>query len=67
MEPIGRQRPDIKGELNPGAKLSDLDVKEIRARADAGESYVSIGDSFGISAMQVSRIHRGKKWKIKKR
>lgn len=67
MEPIKRKRkprPAQAGELNPRAKLSELDVKEIKARANAGESYASIALSFGISASETSRIHREKRWKV---
>lgn len=64
LEPIGRRRLDIAGELNPSAKLSELEVKEIRSRADAGEAYASIAKAFGVDATTVSRIHRGKKWSL---
>jgi hypothetical protein len=67
LKPIRRQRkprPEKSGELNPASKLSELDVREIRGRADAGEAYASIAAIFDISPRQVSRIHRGKKWRI---
>ena len=62
MKAIRRSRKDIAGELNPKAKLSELDVKEIKARADAGEAYAAIARSFGVEASIISRIHRGKRW-----
>lgn len=65
MEPIRRRRkprPEQAGELNPRAKLSRWEVQEILGRADGGESYAAIAEAFGISATQVSRIHREKQW-----
>lgn len=47
----------------PGAKLSPVQVREIRRRLDSGESCRSIGRAFGIHHSQISAIRRGVAWR----
>jgi len=51
-----RDGTHVKGVKNAQSKLKDDDVREIRARRDAGEKLLSIADSFGIKQNSVSRI-----------
>lgn len=48
------------GEGHPNAKLSDRDVREIIDRAKAGESAKMIAQDFGITAIYVRALQRGK-------
>lgn len=55
----GRAR---RGEANGRAKLTENDVRAIRARLDAGEETRTIGSAFGVSSQLVSQIGRRKVW-----
>ena len=52
--PINRQ---VRGEHHPQAKLTDVQVAEIRARYRRGLAE-ALGAEFGVSAVQVLRIVR---------
>lgn len=51
-----------KHQCNPQAKLSLIDVREIKSRYSDGETQKSIGQSFAIDQSQISRIVRGEAW-----
>lgn len=51
----------LPGELNPSAKITALQVAEIRAMKGA-ESYKKIGEKFGISASAVCLIMNKTNW-----
>jgi hypothetical protein len=51
------------GEAHPSAKLTDVDVMEIRRRLAADETQVSIAPLFNVSQSHISAIHLNKKWK----
>lgn len=51
------------GETNPLAKLTAKTVREIRARAAAGESGVSLAHAFGVSPNTTSRVIRRITWR----
>lgn len=51
------------GEKSTNAKLTELAVREIRARAAAGERYRSIATAFGIAASNVGMIVRRVNWR----
>ena len=57
----GRMHP---GESNPGAKLTEDQVREARLRLAAGESQRSIARSFGIHYNAIWKIANGLKWKL---
>lgn len=50
------------GERSPNAKLTERDVRTIRARVAAGELQRVVGASFGIRQAHVSAIVRGYAW-----
>lgn len=50
------------GEDNPHHKITENDVREIRARYAAGETQTALAKEFGVSSMNVSNICRFKKW-----
>jgi hypothetical protein len=52
----------LKGELNPATRLTDKDVRSIRAARSAGETLASIAARFGIGASTVARIATYKSW-----
>jgi hypothetical protein len=52
-----------KGEASHHAKLTEAQVREMRQRAEAGETQRSLATEFGVGPMQVSRIVRRLKWK----
>lgn len=51
-----------KGERNGMAKLSAVQVVEIRKRRATGERLKSIADSFGVWPAAISRIVNGRRW-----
>lgn len=51
------------GAANPGAKLTESQVREARARLAAGASQNSIAISFGIHRNAIWKIANGLKWK----
>lgn len=51
----------LKGETIAAAKLSESDVRQIRALAGS-QSQQSIADKFGVHQTAVSRIVRGQTW-----
>lgn len=58
----GEPNPHTRGERNASARLKPSDIPEIRRRAAAGETWMSIGDRFGISHAAVYKILVGKSW-----
>lgn len=55
----GQTPPVMPGESNPRARLSDDQVREIRQRADAGETGASLAREFGVTAASVTQIVTG--------
>ena len=49
----------LRGERNGRAKLSDNDIRRLRALRADGWSQQKIGDELGVSQVQVSHILRG--------
>lgn len=55
--------PDLKRERHPGAKLTEAQVVEIRARlATKTESHRSIAQTFGVSRPTVTAINTRRNW-----
>lgn len=50
------------GTRHPRARLTDADIRQIRARRDAGEQLQEIADDFGITDTHVADIHHRKAW-----
>jgi len=50
--------PDLSGEKNPAAKLTDEQVAEIRALKGT-MTQAAIGERFGITFQHVSKLHAG--------
>ena len=44
------------------AKLTEEQVREIRARLAAGETHQEIADDYGVSARLIGNINTGKSW-----
>ena len=51
-----------RGEGNAGAKLTEEKVREIRARAEAGENGQALANEFGISRALVTKVKQRKLW-----
>lgn len=51
-----------KGEHNPAAKLTEDDVRDIRARYAAGESPAALGQRYGISRTNAYRVAVRQTW-----
>tara|TARA_R100001086_G_scaffold192515_5_gene109752 strand:- start:4292 stop:4675 length:384 start_codon:yes stop_codon:yes gene_type:complete len=51
-----------RGSKNARAKLTEDDVRSIRARRDAGESYASLAREFATSPTNVQLICERKRW-----
>lgn len=59
----GRARvPDQRGENNGAAKLTAVQVEEIKRRIRAGQTNVRIAKDYGVTHALVSRIRRGRSW-----
>jgi len=58
---LGR-RISLPGALNPSAKLTEPDVRQIRMLAGQGLFQREIATRFGISQSQVGNIVRGASW-----
>lgn len=52
----------VKGEAAHRAKLTSIEVDQIRRLVAAGATQSSVADDFGVSQGQVSRIANGKQW-----
>jgi hypothetical protein len=51
------------GEHNGHARLTRVEVTEIRERFEAGAgSYVELGVEYGVSRTQIRRIVNGQQW-----
>ncbi len=59
---VAKQRRPF-GEKHEGAKLSEVEVREIRARYDSGESRSSIARDYPVGYMAIWQITSKKKWK----
>lgn len=55
-------RENLRGMNSPCARLTDDQVREIRARGAAGESCRALGAAFGVNETTVSAILRRKTW-----
>jgi len=51
------------GQDHPMAKLTDDDVRAIRLRLAAGDSYRRIARDYGVSSGMVAHIKHGRSWK----
>jgi HNH endonuclease/NUMOD4 motif-containing protein len=54
---------DHAGEKNTGAKLTELDVKEIRAMRESGVKIKDLMPMFGVGRSAISQIANRKRWK----
>ena len=52
-----------KGERNPNAKFSKVDILEILERLDTGELHKDIGLDYGVSAKYIYHISTGHRWR----
>lgn len=51
-----------RGERSSSAKLTEKDVRDIRQRIAAGETYKAVADDMGICAAQAWRIVKRMRW-----
>lgn len=52
-----------RGERTGTSKLTDNDVREIRARWASGETFAQIARSYGVTAANISYVARGVTWR----
>lgn len=52
-----------RGESNPRAKLTEVDVIDILFRVAAGEGYADIGSDYGVTRGSISKIATGQYWR----
>jgi len=52
---------NIRGERHPSAKLTDVQVVEIKRRLDCGETQTPLAREYGVSVALISKIRRGTK------
>ena len=57
-----RESARVSGEGNPASKVTEDQVRYIRARTAEGASYASLSDEIGVSSGCISRIARGLTW-----
>lgn len=60
--PDTRRNRYVDGEKNGNARLSALDVNEIRVLLKSGASQRRLSERYGVSQMQICRIGLGKAW-----
>lgn len=58
----GVLKRSFPGVRNPSAKLTEADVREIRAAIAAGKSHRSLGDRYGVSHTAIKKIGRRETW-----
>ena len=63
MQLKGRASGGTRGEQQHLSVLTADDVREIRARAAAGEPHRSIGATYGVVKSTISKIVTGKNWR----
>jgi hypothetical protein len=51
--------PQVRNERSGKARLSDVQVDEIRRRRSGGETCTSLAKAFGVGAPHISRVTRG--------
>ena len=54
--------PQIQGEKNFSAKLTEVDVARIRAGYPEMGSMQSIGEKFGVSKTTICHVIHGNRW-----
>lgn len=54
--------PDFRGDANPNAKLSEVQVVEIKSLIAAGVKNHRIAKRFGVSNLVISKIKTGRTW-----
>lgn len=59
----GESNSHMRGEKHHGAKLTEMDVREIRNRRQAGESQKSIASGYGIKPRSISSIFHRRSWR----
>lgn len=61
--PMGEARKirALCGEKNPGSRLTDAQVREIRGRLLAGEKIIPLGKEYGVHFAVISNIKTGKR------
>lgn len=52
----------LAGERNPGAKLTEAEVRELLRLFQQGATSTALARQFGVGRTQVTRIVRGRKW-----
>lgn len=62
MQDALKKRRAYIGEKNPGAKLTEQDIKEIRKRRNNKEKLHIIGNDYGLCIATVHEICNGKIW-----
>lgn len=54
---------DVRGEKHPKAKLTESQVRDIRAAVASGETMVAIAGRYGLTPMSVWSIHHRRNWR----
>lgn len=57
-----RSLPRNQGQFNPRAKLTLLEIEQIRGLARSGLTQAAIASQFGVDRSAISRITSGKRW-----
>lgn len=53
----------LRGERNPAAKLTELDIQDIRIRHREGQGYKTIGKAYGVQDSLIYAIIKRKIWR----
>ena len=57
-----KRSADARGELNPNSKLTDDEVRQIRALLKMGAVQSGVATFYGVTAALISRIKGGARW-----
>lgn len=60
--PLIQYRGGQRGEKHPMARLSEIQIKEIRAKCPDGKARLAVAEEYGISRNHLWRILRGASW-----
>lgn len=60
---VSGPRSERRGEGTPNARLTWIEVREIRQRYPAGETLVSIGKAYGVTVSNVWAIVNNRTWR----
>ena len=63
MDDMVRRGRSLKGKMNPQAKLTEDDVRDIKRRLRAGQMQTDIAAQYGVWQSAIQKISSGESWR----